>query len=123
MLLIPFGYSQDTDEALDLIVEAYQAIKIAEEKGADIEGLVDDLNIAIGIIKSGDNEGLGQISDILDKAIQAQNQGEALSQLKYLRSGLLTGLTFALVYLVWRFGSSLYLKIWVRTKGDWSVTR
>lgn len=123
MVLIPLGFTQDNNEVLDQIVEAYQAIKIAEEKGANIEDLVDDLNKAIGIIESGDNKGLDQINDILDRLIQAQNQGEELLQLKYLWSGLLTGITFALVYLVWRYGPSLYWKMWVRVKGNWSVTR
>jgi hypothetical protein len=34
IVLIPFGYAQVADESLDLVVEVYHAIKIAEEKGA-----------------------------------------------------------------------------------------
>ena len=123
MVFIPLGYSQDSNEVFDQIVKVYHAIKIAEEKGADIGDLVDDLNIAIVILESGDKKDLKQINDILDRAIQAQSQGEALSQLRYLRSGLLTGITFALVYLVWRYGPSLYWRMWIKAKGNWSVTR
>lgn len=105
---------------VDLVADAFSAVKAAEDAGADVSLLVEKLNEALVLVESGDSAGDILRSIIVDARAArsaAVTQGNVDAGVAIVKVGVLVGAAA----FVWLRGDSYFWRLWRRTKEGYMV--
>jgi len=117
------------EEARDKLAEAFEAVAEAERMGGDVSDLVVWLNEAVKLIEEGEacgNESLIGEAFLKAEAVIAEapvlgEEGAASVRMRMIQNGVVLGVVVVLAVVVWRYGSRVFWRLWVKSKRDWRV--
>ncbi|MBD3171180.1 hypothetical protein GF326_01780 [Candidatus Bathyarchaeota archaeon] len=106
-------------------MDAFLAIREAEEAGANVTGLVEDFNIALDYIASGEPENISEAELIFDEimlesmeleasATREENYEAVVAIVKVL-------VLLALAIIIWLHGENWFWSLWRRTREGYVV--
>ena len=119
---VPCVYGQVLEEER---MEVFEAIRAAEEAGADVRGLVDDFNIALDLIETGSPVNVSAANVIFGEivaesetlAAQATRQGNVDASVAIVKVVLLLGAAVV----VWMRGDRWFWRLWRLIKEGYVV--
>jgi len=104
--------------------EAFLAVREAEAAGADVGGLVDDLNHAIELYEAGDTDEAGVIVEgVIVRADMLQVRAERQGLTDGIVAVLVTGLFVGAAVVIWLKGDRWFWRLWGYTKRGFVVGR
>ena len=107
------------------ILQVFNEISKAEESGADVSSLVEELNQIITLVNSGDETALIEANNRLNQLSQASQEATftgTRTMQNELISTIVIGLaTIAACILAWIYTPRVFWTLWLRVKGNWIV--
>lgn len=104
----------------------FLAVQSAESRGANVSGLVPELNRAVSLISAGDPGSLAEARSVLEEvnsslpALVAEGESKLLTSRILLFSTIGTFAAFGV--LSYLYLPRLLWRTWLRLKGDWEVS-
>ena len=104
--------------------EAFLAVHMAEDAGADVGGLVDELNHAIELFEAGETgEAEGIVDGVLVEAAALQARAERQGFNEGVVAVLVAGLFVGAAVLVWLRGDGWFWRFWAYTRRGFVVAK
>lgn len=106
------------------VEDAFLAIELAEAAGADVSGLVDDLNRAIVLFEAGD---VGEAEEVVEGVIVMADALRVRAERREFNEGVVAvavaGLFVGAAVVVWLRGDRWFWRLWGITKRGFVVSK
>jgi hypothetical protein len=120
-----YVYCISENEAVDVAVKlTYSAIEKASREGGNVSGLVDELNLIIDKIESGNydyDDTISRLNNLIRQAGDVQLKAAITVRNEKIAAGLKGAFIIILSYLTWRYFPRLFWLLWFQSRGNWEI--
>lgn len=120
-----YVYCISENEAVDVAVQlTYSAIEKASREGGNVSGLVDELNLIIDNIESGNydyDNTISILNNLIQQAGDIQLETAITVRNEKIAAGMKGALIIILSYFTWRYFPRLFWLIWLQKRGNWEI--